>query len=869
MPHRLVDQMFERIDIDKQESDFAYFWTLLLTGEAMLKTIALGMLAAVNDDTQRNRYRLLHKLVRADGLGDWSEALDDALSGPSSQYLVSGVQLEREQLTKPYGQGEWQFEAVSCLKKTLERLHIASEQVPTRTDMKRWFRLFVTLRNKTRGHGATQISDASEASTFLSESVNAIYENLHLFQRPWAHLYRNLSGKYRVTTLGNSVEEFDYLKREANHSYENGVYIFLDAPRSVPLIVSDPELSDFFLPNGDFGDKGFSLLSYKTDDKQSGDSSPYLGQPDVQDSETRGYGELLPVGKCFSNAPVAANDYVPRHSLEQELFDLLMDTRHPVVTLQGAGGVGKTSSTLQVVTKLYNEDRYELVVWFSARDIDLLPSGPKTVKPGILSPKDIGDQYSALVLSDQEASKHGFDRKEYFERQLSQCDGGPCLFVFDNFETVQNPREMFTWIESFITLPNKILITTRLREFKGDYPLEVHGMTDQEAKTLIEQTASTLGIVNYLSSSNRIDEVIKQSGGHPYVIKILLGEVAHSSKFGSLKQLVAGSDEILTALFERTFKALSPCGQRAFMTLAAWNSAVPRVALEAVLIRSTEERAEVEKGIESLLHYSLAETRFTTADDQEFISLPLAAGEFGKKQLRTSALMSAIQSDAQILQMFRPNQISDVNLNLRNGLERFIRNVSERIENGEEFDSYKPILDMICRSYSPGWLLLARWHLERNADQDIDDAISEIKSFLQQDQDGPDSMGAWRMLARAYYRKQDDLGEIQALVERATYASVPFYDISNTANLLNSKYSDLDLALDGKRHLAQRLLDLLQTRSNEAQAGDLSRMAWLALHLDQEDLAKEFVTYGMSIDSENEHCLKLATKLQIEGARFA
>ncbi len=863
MPHRLVDQMFERIDIDKQESDFAYFWTLLLTGEAMLKTIVLGMVAAVDNDTQRNRYRLLHKLVRADGLGDWSEVLDDALSGPSSQYLVSEVQLEREQLTKPYGKGDWQFEAVTSLKKTLERLHIDSEKIPARTDMKRWFRLFVTLRNKTRGHGATQISDASEASYFLSESIHVIYENLNLFQRPWVHLYRNLSGKYRVTTLGNSAEEFDYLKSEANHAYDNGVYLYLGAPRLVPLIVSDPELSDFFLPNGGFGDKEFSLLSYKTDDKQSGDSSHYLAQPEVQDSETRGFGELLPVGKCFSNAPVAASDYVPRHFLERELFDLLMDTRHPVVTLQGAGGVGKTSSTLQVIAKLYDEDRYEMIVWFSARDIDLLPSGPKTVRPGVLSPSDISNQYSTLVLSSQTANEQGFDRKGYFEQQLSKSDGGPCLFVFDNFETVQNPREMFAWIEGHIALPNKILITTRLREFKGDYPLEVHGMTDQEAKTLIQRTASTLGIANYLSPAARIEEIIKQSGGHPYVIKILLGEVAHSSKFSSLKRLVAGSDEILTALFERTFKALSPCGQRAFMTLAAWNSAVPRVALEAVLIRSTEERAEVEKGIESLLHYSLAETRITADDDQEFISLPLAAGEFGKKQLRTSALMSAIQSDAQILQMFRPNQISDVNLNLRNGLERFIRNVSERIEKGEEFDFYKPILEMICRSFSPGWLLLARWHIERNTDQDIEEAISEIKSFLQQDQDGPDSPMAWRMLARAYFRKQDDLGEIHALVERAKYASVPFYDVSNTANLLNSKYSDLGLDPDGKRHLAQRLLDIMQTRSTEAQAGDLSRMAWLALHLDQLDLAKDFVKKGLSMDLENEHCLKLARKLQI------
>ena len=623
-----------------------------------------------------------------------------------------------------------------------------------------------------------------------------------------------------------------------------------------------PELSDFFLPNGGFNDKNFSLLSYATDDKKSGDSSLFLVRPDVQVSETHGHGELVARGKCFSNAPIPANDYVSRDLLERELFDLLMDDRHPVVTLQGAGGVGKTSSTLQVVNKLCDEDRYEMIVWFSARDIDLLPFGPRTVRPGVLSPNDIGVQYAALVLSQQESNRRRFDQEKFFQSQLSKSDGGTCLFVFDNFETVQNPVEMFTWIESFIRLPNKVLITTRLRNFRGDYPLEVHGMTDQEAKTLIDQTASSLGIVRLLTDDN-INDVIGQSGGHPYVIKILLGEIADTKKFGSIRRVVAGSEEILTALFDRTFKALSPCGQRAFMTLAAWDSAVPRVALEAVLIRSTEEISEVEKGIESLLHFSLAETRTTTDDNQEFIGLPLAASEFGKKQLQTNVLKSAIQADVQILQMFNPNTISDVNLNLPKGLERFIRNVSNRIDKGEEFADYEPILNMMCRAYNPGWLLLARWHLERNSDTDVDEAIHDIEAFLQQGQIGPESADAWQMLARAYYRKQDALGEINAFVERAQFESVPFHDVSNTANRLNRKYRELDLEPEGKRLLAQRLLDVLQKRIGEAQPDDLSRMAWLALHLSQDVSARNFVTQGLDMDPNNEHCLSIAERLDI------
>ena len=626
-----------------------------------------------------------------------------------------------------------------------------------------------------------------------------------------------------------------------------------------PLIASDPDLSDFFLANGGYSETKYDLLSYMTDDKKTEDSEPYRGQPDVQDSETHGHIEFLLKGNCFSNAPETSSNYVKRPDLEDELHGLLMDRRHPVVTLQGAGGAGKTSSTLQVIDELYKESRFDIIVWFSSRDIDLLSSRPRTVRPAVMSPKDIAKQYVSLVLPKGHEGK-GFNRRTYFQEQLGKSDEGPTLFVFDNFETVQNPVEMFTWIESFINLPNKVLITTRLRDFRGDYPLEVHGMEEPEARTLIEQTAKYLGIRNLLDESS-ISKLIEQSGGHPYVMKILLGEMAVTKNFGAIWRVVAGREEILTALFERTYEALSPCGQRAFLTLAAWNSAVPRIALQAVLIHSTKELSEVEKGIESLLQYSLAEIGSSSDENQEFIHLPLAASEFGKKKLGVHVLKSAIWADVRILQMFTPARISDVNLDLNKGLNGFIRNLSNQIDNGGNFAEYEPILSMICRAYNPGWLLLAQWRLERGNPCDIEVARSNITSFLEKDPNGPESPKAWKLRADASARQNDNLGEVHAYVERAQIESVPFHDVSNAANLLNRGYDSLDLPPDGKRELAKQLLDVMEERQKEAGADDLSRMAWLALHLNKTSKARSFATLGLEIEPENIHCSRILDRL--------
>src|SRR5205814_9454257 len=152
-----------------------------------------GMLAALADDPDRNRYRLEHKLIRADGIGEWTHALEDALIGPASQFLLLEARTEQTELTRNCRPGDWQYEAVAQLKRALDDLQIESEDVPAKSDMKRWFRLFATLRNKTRGHGATMPGKTQSAADHLYESIRCFYENHSLFVRPWAYLYRNLS----------------------------------------------------------------------------------------------------------------------------------------------------------------------------------------------------------------------------------------------------------------------------------------------------------------------------------------------------------------------------------------------------------------------------------------------------------------------------------------------------------------------------------------------------------------------------------------------------------------------------------------------------------------------------------------------------
>ena len=154
MGHLAIDQVVDRVRHSKTDSDFNYFFSLLLAGEALFKTLTLGVVAALEHDKDRNRYRLEHSLARADGLGDWGRVLEDAVSGPASQFLVADARTEQAEFTRVIGSDSWQYHAVMSLKSALDALNIGAEEVPVKSDLKRWFRLFVTLRNKTRAHGA-------------------------------------------------------------------------------------------------------------------------------------------------------------------------------------------------------------------------------------------------------------------------------------------------------------------------------------------------------------------------------------------------------------------------------------------------------------------------------------------------------------------------------------------------------------------------------------------------------------------------------------------------------------------------------------------------------------------------------------------
>src|SRR5262249_14870069 len=147
-------------------------------------------------------------------------------------------------------------------------------------------------------------------------------------------------------------------------------------------------------------------------------------------------------------------------------------------------------------------------------------------------------------------------------------------------------------------------------------------------------------------------ELIRESNGHPYAIKILIGEMAKSHKLGNIRRVLAARDDILTALFERTYADLSPAAQHVFLTLCNWRATVPLLALEAVMLRPSNESIDVEEAVDELRRASFLDDIESPSDQQRFLSVPLVTTEFGRRKLKVTPMKAAIETDTEMLQQF-------------------------------------------------------------------------------------------------------------------------------------------------------------------------------------------------------------------------
>lgn len=867
---RLFADIDKRIEIDRQDSDSAYFLGLSSKLEFVTKLTTVGLLACIEDEVvHRHRYSIEHRLVRADSLGVWVSALNDILVGPPSQYILTNTRHITGQLTERVGAGDWRYCAVSSLRSAAEQIGCDVDIGP-KVSLRHFFDIGVQLRNRSRGHGAPTTKQLSLTCSPLANAVDLVANELLLFQLPWAYLHQNLSGKYRVSRLAGDDSAFDGLRTSNAERCASGVYVHLDDPVRIRLVNSDPDLRDIALPNGNYHRASFVTISYITNDDNRQDGTEWSHPPGpLPPSDTEGPATLDVIGDVFTNIPPLARGYIRRRALEEGLKkELMASDRHPIVSLTGPGGIGKTTIAIAAIRDVAERAcfPYDVVLWISARDIDLLDHGTKPVQPKVIGEDDISSA-AVELLEPEDRFLKTFSATKFFETCLTHGAAGDTLFVLDNFETMRGPADVFAWIDAHIRPPNKVLITTRIRDFRGDYHIDIGGMNDAEARLLVDGHAASLGIGGLITEEYR-DQLIEESDGHPYVLKIMLGKVAMERRVGKPERILAKSDHILRALFERTYSALSPGAQRIFLLLARWRVLVPEIAVEAVLLRPETTRFDVSDALDQLYRFSLVERTEAEEEDQVLIGVPLVAAIYGRRKLQASPMKIAVEADLQMLMEFGTDRPKDSHRRVLPRIESLYRAVAGRAQGDvTEFERSRPLLEYLAERVPVAFVRLSdlAWELDG-----LEGATELSKEYLRRYIEvapANERRDVWEKLADRCRGSNDELGEIHAICEAAISAGSDVDRLGEYGNRLNNRIRGMkeqrsDLAWsDEIVGLLSRVVEEFERRLGALEATNCSRLAWLYLNVGNTDRARDVASIGLRREPHNEYCQRLVQKL--------
>ena len=322
-----------------------------------------------------------------------------------------------------------------------------------------------------------------------------------------------------------------------------------------------------------------------------------------------------------------------RREEEQFVSQLLLDQVHRVITLQGPGGIGKTSVALQALWDIVDHQSdcvFDTIVWFSGRDIDLIQEGPQPRSRQVKGLEGIATLMFRLMNDkNPESDEEAID---YFQLQVSgrQPSSPTFLLIMDNFETFNDPIDVQKFLDTNVVPPNKVFITSRHEAFQGDYPVRINGMRDIEADELLDRE----GIVNFCEGRLTKDvrsQIKIKTGRSPYLMKLAVSQIATGMPVSDLTDRVLSRDDILEALFERSFESLSEESTLAFLILGQLAGPVP-----VPFLSSLEEMHSLDVTSE-LLRYSLAMIDESTHE----ITLVAAARPFSPKDDRKPILKTS------------------------------------------------------------------------------------------------------------------------------------------------------------------------------------------------------------------------------------
>jgi len=301
-------------------------------------------------------------------------------------------------------------------------------------------------------------------------------------------------------------------------------------------------------------------------------------------------------------------------------------SQHALVTIDGIGGIGKSTLALEVAhhylreyDRLDPQERFDAIIWTCAKTSVLTADG---IKPRQQITRTLDDLYTTIAMTLEREDITRARPEEQDELVVRALTRQRTLLIVDNLETVDDER-----VNGFLRelpAPTKAIVTTRHR-IDVAYPVRLTGMPREDGLALIAHECDKKGVVLKEADAARLYE---RTGGVPLAIVWSVAQMGYGySVKAVLRRLGQPTSDIARFCFEGTVERIR--GKPAHQLMMALSLFVPDANRQALGYVADLPELDRDEGLVELERLSLVNKYGV-----RFAFLPLtrgfALGELGK-----------------------------------------------------------------------------------------------------------------------------------------------------------------------------------------------------------------------------------------------
>lgn len=275
------------------------------------------------------------------------------------------------------------------------------------------------------------------------------------------------------------------------------------------------------------------------------------------------------------------------------------EERVALISVDGIGGIGKTTLVQEIAHQLVQARSFQAVIWATAKRRSLEASGIVEEQPDFTSLDELlGIIARVLHRSASEA------KPELIRQALSDTRS---LIVVDNFETIQDNKRTFEFLRK---LPgsSKALVTNRHRPAaqirSGELVLRLRGLEKQDAFELLRNAGRTLPPPLSAADESLLKTIYERTHGNPLAMGWLVAQMERGQAVQRILQRLGQpkANELYRFIFEDSYSDLSENARKALWAIAAIDNPTVESQIRYVAALSP---GEYERMVDELIGTSL------------------------------------------------------------------------------------------------------------------------------------------------------------------------------------------------------------------------------------------------------------------------